>query len=78
MDIERTADEKIDFFSGKSIDPVEEYTCDGCLNKFKVIAKLSFRSEPIREDDINQPHATKLFEDKLVLEETNIFEGSEN
>lgn len=78
MDIERTADGKIDFFSGKSIDPIEEYTCDNCLNKFKVSAKITFKSEPIIEDDINQMHTTKLFEDKLVLDETNLFEENAN
>lgn len=46
----RTTSGKIDTFFGKNMDLSEEYTCDKCLGKFNVSAKVSFYSKKIGND----------------------------
>ena len=49
----RTNAGKIDTFFGNSMDLNEEYTCDKCLEKFKINAKVSFYTkavEPFSEE----------------------------
>jgi hypothetical protein len=48
----------------------EEYECDNCLSKFKVTAKISFKSEPVKKYDMSKAYVTKLFDDKMTLDET--------
>lgn len=42
--IEKTISGKVDLFDGTTMDLQEDYTCDRCNSRFKVIANVSFRS----------------------------------
>lgn len=48
----------------------ETYQCDNCDCKFKVSAKISFKTTEISKYDTSKAYVTSLFEDKLTL-----FEG---
>lgn len=60
---------KIEVFNGRLMDLEETYTCDHCLNKFKVTAKVSFKTQTVDKYDMSKSYATPLFEEKLTLSE---------
>ena len=51
------------------MDLQETYTCDHCDTKFKVTAKVSFKSQVVDKYDMSKSYVTPLFEDKLTLDE---------
>lgn len=68
-DIDRLNNIKIESFGGTSMNLVEEYECDNCYSKFKVSAKVQFKSEPLKKYDMSKAYVTKLFDDKITLSE---------
>lgn len=67
--IERLANGKIDTFVGKNVDYEETYICDKCSQKFRVNAKVAYKTECISKHDMSKAYVTNLFEDKLTLDE---------
>ena len=51
---------KIIEYFGKSMDLKETYTCDRCNTKFKVSAKVSFKSETLEKESFNKDYETKI------------------
>ena len=47
----------------------ETYTCDHCDTKFKVTAKIQFKTQVVDKYDMSKSYATPLFEDKMTLNE---------
>ena len=60
---------RIDNFSGKYMDLEETFICDHCETKFKVTAKVQFKTQVIDKYDMSKAYATPLFDDKLTLSE---------
>lgn len=60
---------KIESFNGANMDLEESYICNHCNTKFKVNAKVSFKSQIIDKYDMSKSYATPLFEDKITLSE---------
>ena len=60
---------KIDSFNGTSMDLEEQYVCDHCNSKFKVSAKISFKTQIADKYDFDKSYVTPLFDDKLTLSE---------
>lgn len=68
-DIDRINGLKIDSFGGTGMNLQEEYECDNCLSKFKVTAKISFKVDKVEKYDMSKAYVTKLFDDKITLDE---------
>ena len=49
VDIRKDENGVILSFSGKDMNLVETYTCDGCGNMFSVEATVSFKAEPYQD-----------------------------
>ena len=47
----------------------ETYICDNCDTEFKVTAKVSFKTQPVKKNDFSQAYVTHLFEDTFTLPE---------
>ena len=62
-------DGKIDMFNGSNMNLEESYVCDNCETKFKVTAKVQFKTQVIDKYDMSKSYATPLFEDKITLNE---------
>lgn len=69
QDVERLNNGKIENFCGKTMNTEEEYICDGCLTKFKVMAKVTFTTKEISKYDMSKAYVTNLFEEKVSLSE---------
>lgn len=70
-DIEKTYTGKIDVFDGTSMNPVEEYTCDKCGKKFRVVANINFKTYGIDEKvKFNNTYVSPIHHKKISL-----FEG---
>lgn len=44
-------DGTITYFGGESMNLEEEYVCDNCDHKFKIVANVSFDAEEVKEED---------------------------
>ena len=69
-EIEKTSDGKIDYFSGKGMDTVEEYVCDKCGAKFKVVANVMFKTFEQPGKNFTTTYVSPLHSEKVTL-----FEG---
>lgn len=69
-EIEKTFDGKIDYFNGKSMDTVEEYVCDKCGAKFKVVANVVFKTFEQISKNFTTTYVSPLHTEKVTL-----FEG---
>ncbi len=67
-DIERL-NNKIEGFTGKSMDLEETYVCDNCSTKFRVTATVKFKSVEVAKHDMSRAYVTPLFEDKITMYE---------
>lgn len=47
----------------------EEYTCDHCGHTFKVVAELSFVTEPSKNHDFGSDHVEEICSNRVVLSE---------
>ena len=71
-EIERTNTGKIEMFDGTSLDPVEEYVCDTCNTKFKVVATIGFKSSEVDpKKSFNSVYSTQIHTKKISLFEGN-------
>jgi len=63
---------KVEFYTGDDMDLEEEYICDGCGTKLKIIADLSF--DVIPEDKFDDEYTVEINKPaKLKLRETDLF-----
>ena len=69
-DIEKTQLGEIDIFDGKSMDTVEEYTCDKCNKRFRVVANINFKTYDAESRKFNPTYVSQLHTQKISL-----FEG---
>ena len=70
-EIEKTHTGKIDVFDGMSMNTVEEYVCDRCGTKFRVVAHVNFKSFEVDDSKkFNSTYVTPLHTQKISL-----FEG---
>ena len=69
--IERTNTGKIDIFDGTSMDLQEEYICDKCLNKFKVVANVSFKTQEVN----SKKSFDKVYTSPIHTKKISLFEG---
>ena len=62
-------DEKghIDYYSGTDMSFEEEYECDYCNHRFRVIGKVNFVVEPI--EIFMEEYESTIFEDRIELSE---------
>ena len=60
---------KIEGFTGKSMDLEETYVCDNCSTKFRVTATVKFKSVEVAKHDMSRAYVTPLFEDKITMYE---------
>ena len=68
-DIEKTTLGKIDMYDGLSMNLNEEYTCDNCGAKFKVEAKVSFRTKLDEIRNFNEDYSEPLYKNTFYLNE---------
>lgn len=68
QDIERV-NNKVEGFTGKSMDLEETYICDSCNTKFKVTATVKFKTSELAKHDMSRAYVTPLFEEKLTMYE---------
>ena len=54
-------------YMGMVPDMTENYICDNCNKPFKIIAKISYRTEDNPKYDFTQDYKTSLKEDKITL-----------
>jgi hypothetical protein len=71
-DIDRINSIKIESYGGTSMNLEEEYECDNCGTKFRVTAKVQFKTESLKKYDMSKAYVTKLFDDKITLDEGTI------
>ena len=69
-DIDRVGNIKIDSYCGNSMNLQESYECDNCYCKFEVTAKISFQTSELKKYDMSKAYVTKLFDDKITLDES--------
>ena len=70
VDIERTADHRIQFAFGKKQDLNETYTCDACNRTFKVKCNMSFETSYCDELNFDDDFTAPLYgTDRLTLKE---------
>lgn len=67
--INRTSDNKIDYFSNKSMNLREKYICDNCGCTFKVSAKITFKSEVDSKDDFSSDYISRLDKKYTLFED---------
>lgn len=66
-DIIRDSNHKIEDFMGKSLDIVEEYTCDHCHTTFSVDTDIKFITTISKNDFGNTEYAQKLKKPKKIV-----------
>ena len=73
-EIFKTSSGKVDFYTGKEPDFVEEYICDNCSTHLVIRAKLSFDVQPRENTNISE-HITHFNRQKKnILEEGSLFD----
>lgn len=60
---------RIEYFDGKSLTFVEEYTCDICNHTFIVEGEVAFKVKE-KVDDFDEEWTTTVFEGRIPLEES--------
>lgn len=68
-DIVKNANGGIEYFSGDSMNLEEEYVCDVCNTKFKVIADVMFNTSQDDLHSMDKEHTTTLFKNRVTLDE---------
>ena len=71
-DIDRLNDITIESYMGNSMCLDEDYECDNCYKKFRVSAKVQFKVSALSKYDMSKAYVTKLFDDKITLDEDDI------
>lgn len=67
--IEKTTLGKVNDYDGLSMNLCEDYTCDRCGAKFKVEAKVSFRTKMDEIKNFNEDYSEPLHKNVLYLNE---------
>ena len=70
-DIEKTHTGKIDIFDGTSMNLNEEYVCDKCGTRFRIVANVNFKTYEVdSKKQFNNTYVSPLHTQKISL-----FEG---
>lgn len=68
-DITKTTLGKIDIYDGLSMNLNEEYMCDCCGTRFKVEAKVSFKTKLDETKNFNEDYSEPLYKNVFFLNE---------
>lgn len=73
-DITKDDNGKIKFYLGDDQNFEEEYICDSCNTKLKILMKVSYDIKPIEEDEFEEEYSVEINKPKkLKLQESSLF-----
>lgn len=60
---------KIEYFSGDSLNLLEEFECENCGIEFEVLATMTFSTKYDKKADFDEDYETTIYKNRFTLEE---------